>query len=265
LENEEQRLQLSHLARVASLGQLSGAFAHELNQQLMSIRSNAEAGRLLLGRRPLNLAELDAILNDIVHDDQQAAEVIRRLRGLLKRGEAQLQPLDMNDLVAEVLALARAELIGRMVAATTTVEPDLPQVMGDRVQLQQLLLNLIINACDAMRYVPASDRRLSLTATEEGPNHVHLSIRDHGTGIPAGLIDRLFEPFVSTKPEGLGLGLSISRTIAAAHGGRLWAENNVDGGSTFHCLLTTMQRVAPSAHAAALVDKESLQLVPATG
>ena len=237
MQIEEQRRELSHLARVAVLGQLSGALAHELNQPLTSISSNAEAARRMLKRQPPDLEELDEILGDIASEDHRAAQVIRRLRALLKRGDTHLQPMDTKELISEVLELAHAELITRRVRATALVAPDLPPVLGDRVQLQQVMLNLILNACEAMTSTDAPDRRLTLIANADARNNVLISIRDCGTGIPPALLERLFEPFVTTKPEGLGLGLSISRTIVAAHGGRLWAENNADRGATVHCLL----------------------------
>jgi two-component system sensor kinase FixL len=152
--------------------------------------------------------------------------------------------MDAAELLDDVLELARGELIARRVTASATVAPALPPVLADRVQLQQVLLNLILNGCEAMRLTPTTDRRLSLTLDADGGENLHFSIRDRGMGIPAPIIDHLFEPFVTTKPEGLGLGLSISRTIVAAHGGRLWAENNADGGATVHCLLPAATRRA---------------------
>ena len=243
-EIEEQRRQLSHLARVTVLGQLSGALAHELNQPLAAIGSNADAARRILGHQPTDYVELDAILTDIVAANHRAAQVIRRLRAMLNRGEARMQPLDTTELVHDVLELAHAELITRRVIATAVLAPDLPQVLGDRVQLQQVLLNLVLNACEAMSANTPQDRRLSLIATADARRNVQISVRDCGTGIPPNLIDRLFEPFVTTKPQGLGLGLSISRTIVAAHGGRLWAQNNTERGATVHCLLVA----APVVH-----------------
>jgi two-component system sensor kinase FixL len=145
-------------------------------------------------------------------------------------------PVDAAELVGEVLELSHAELIARGVSAKAIVGSELPLVLADRVQLQQVLLNLILNACEAMELVQARGRRLSLLVAADG-SHVRFSVRDSGTGIPAPLIDHLFEPFVTTKREGLGLGLSISRTIVAAHGGRVWAENNADGGASVHCLV----------------------------
>jgi signal transduction histidine kinase len=254
-EIDQQRRQLSHLARVTVLGQLSGALAHELNQPLAAIGSNADAARRILNQRPTDYAELDAILTDILSANHRAAQVIRRLRALLDRGEARMQPLDTSELVHDVLELAHAELITRRVIATAVLAPNLPQVLGDRVQLQQVLLNLVLNASEAMNANSPQDRRLSLIATADARRNVQISVRDCGTGIPPNLIDRLFEPFVTTKPQGLGLGLSISRTIVAAHGGRLWAQNNTDRGATVHCLLVaapvTHERVATSGNGAA--------------
>ena len=237
-ELEEQRLEVSHLARVSVLGQLSGALAHELNQPLSSISNNAEAALLLLNRRPGDLDEIRAILRDIVDDDQRAAQVIRRLSALLKRGETHLAPLEIGELVTDALELAHGALVARRVTAETELACRLPLVLGDRVQLLQVLLNLILNACEAMSDSLA-DRRLVIAVSARETGHVHVAISDHGPGIPTELIERLFEPFVTTKPQSLGLGLSISRTIVAAHGGRLWAENNQDGGATIHCLLPT--------------------------
>ena len=237
MEIEEQRRELSHLARVAVLGQLSGALAHELSQPLASILSNAEAARHLLQRHPADLEELRAIIQDIVTEDRRAGQVMHRLRAMLKRGETRLQTVDVGELVHDVLELAHAELITRRVTATSHVAQNLPVVLGDRVQLQQVLLNLMLNACEAMGSTTPSERVLSLTVQATVTGDVQFSMRDRGSGIPPMLIDRLFEPFVTTKPEGLGLGLSISRAIVAAHGGRLWAENNADGGATVHCIL----------------------------
>ena len=260
MEIEEQRRELSHLARVSALGQLSGALAHELNQPLASIGSNAEAARILLKRRPLDYAEIDAILRDILSENQRAAEVIRRLRALLRRGETHLQPLDATDLINEVLELAHAELITRRVTATSVIAPNLPPLLGDRVQLQQVLLNLILNACEAMR--STRDRRLTVAVKLAVKGQIQIAIRDCGTGIAPELIDRLFEPFVTTKPEGLGLGLSISRTIVAAHGGRVWAENNADGGATVHCILSAAAPDAPATEASFTLGGASAE-VPA--
>jgi C4-dicarboxylate-specific signal transduction histidine kinase len=260
MDIEEQRRALSHLARVTVLGQLSGALAHELNQPLASIAGNADAARLLLKREPPDLEELDLILQDIVTSNQRAAQVIQRLRALLNRGETRQQLITPAELVNDVLELAHAELITRRVIATALVVPDISPVFGDRVQLQQVLLNLVLNACESMTSVPPADRRLSVMVSADARDNVHFSVRDCGTGIPATLIDRLFEPFVTTKSEGMGLGLSISRTIIAAHGGRMWAENNFDRGATFHCLLSSAS-LAPSTVAMLRGKPANLSLV----
>ncbi|MGH7616071.1 MAG: MASE1 domain-containing protein [Gemmatimonadaceae bacterium] len=239
VEIEEQRRELSHLARVAVLGQLSGALAHELRQPLSSILSNAEAARHLLRHQSPDVDELGAILQDIATEDRRAAQVIDGLRALLKRGETHMQAVDTGDLVREVLQLANAELITRRVIASAVVDENLPALLADRVQVQQVLLNLILNATEAMSTVAIGERTLLLTARATSTGDVQFSVRDGGDGIPLALIDRLFEPFVTTKSEGLGLGLSIARAIVAAHGGRIWAENNATRGATVHCLFAT--------------------------
>ena len=235
MEIEEQQRELFHLARVAVLGQLSGAFAHELNQPLAAILSNAEAGRRLLSERHLDVGELALIFEEIADDNRRAVEVIQRLRALLRRGERRAQSIDVKEFLNEVLQLAHSELIARHITTRVVVHPDAPPFPADRVQVQQVLLNLILNACEAMSTTTVS-RKLTLTAEPDGKGYLHMSVADSGPGIPPELADRLFEPFVSSKPDGLGLGLSISRTIVAAHGGRLWAGNNDGGGATLHCL-----------------------------
>lgn len=239
IEVEAQRQELSHLARLAVMGEMSGALAHELRQPLTSILANAATALRLVRRDPLEVTEIALILEDIVSDDRRASEVIDRLRALFQRGETQRQPISIGDLVRESLELAHAELVTRRVLVTTDVEPGLPPVPVDRVQLQQVLLNLILNACDAMGARPFEERRLQVAVRRVMPNEVQISVRDRGMGIPPELVDRLFQPFVTSKPQGLGLGLSISRTIVSAHGGRLWAENDPGGGATFHCALST--------------------------
>jgi two-component system sensor kinase FixL len=239
MEIEEQRRQLSHLARVAVLGQLSGALAHELRQPLSSILANAEAARHLIERKVIDVEELRAIVHDIILDDRRAAHVIDGLRAMLKRGETCLQPIAPLELVRETLELAHAELIARRVTVTAVVEPDLPLVHADRVQIQQVLLNLVLNASESMAGTAVSDRVLVLGASNADSN-VCFSVRDSGAGIHGDLIERLFEPFVSTKPEGLGLGLSIARSIIAAHGGRIWAANGDVSGATVQFLLPSL-------------------------
>jgi two-component system sensor kinase FixL len=233
-EAQEQRRQMTHLTRVASLGQLSGALAHELNQPLTAILSNAQAAQRYLAHESIDLDGLREILGDIVSDDKRAAEVIRRLRALLKRGETQFLPIDINEVVQETLALAHSDIVLRRIAVKTDFAPRLPVVRGDRVQLQQVLLNLIANASDAMNSNDSAERELNVTTTLDGAGDVQVSVRDRGHGIADDQRDRLFEPFYTTKTDGLGIGLSISRSIITSHAGKLWAENDLGGGAIFH-------------------------------
>jgi PAS domain S-box-containing protein len=237
LEAQEQGNEVTRLTRVAILGELSGALAHELNQPLTAILSNAQAAERLMAKNPVDLNEIRAILRDIVSDDKRAGDVINRLRALMKRGEANLQPLNLNELTAGVLELTHSELIERNIALTTRLTPDLPDIRGDRVQLQQVLLNLIMNACEAMAINNGAERALEICTEPDGPGNLRVVVADRGPGIPAGLIDGIFEPFVTTKAQGLGLGLSICRSIVVAHGGKMWATNNPERGASFYVSL----------------------------
>jgi PAS domain S-box-containing protein len=237
LESARQRNELAHLARVALLSELSVSLAHELNQPLTAVLSNAQAGQLLLAKGVADPDELPGILSDIVQESKRAGEVIRRLRVLLKKGEIHRVPLDMNEVVDSVLKLVRSDLINQHVAVQVELVPDLPLVDGDEVQLQQVLLNLLVNACDAMAGVEIVDRRL-LVRTELGDHKVvWVSITDQGCGIPPEKIERIFEPFFTTKEVGTGLGLAVCRTIISAHGGELWAVNNPKRGATLQFTL----------------------------
>jgi two-component system, LuxR family, sensor kinase FixL len=229
-----QQQQLTHLGRAAVLGQLSGAFAHELNQPLTSILGNAEAALRLIDNGEADIAELREILRDIVHADVRAAQVIDRLRALLEKGEMLRRPVDLGATAREVLEIAKSELITRHVRVSMELDPGLPVVMADRVQMQQILLNLLMNACEAMGGLPVADRKLRL-ATHFLPEEscVQVTVADSGRGIAPGELERIFQPFVTTKPSGMGMGLAICRSVAESHRGRLWAES--DGhGATFH-------------------------------
>ena len=231
METHELRGNLTHLTRVNTLGALSGSLAHELNQPLGIILSNAQAAQELLAQEPPDVAEVQAILADIVAADRRAGEVIERLRALLKHGQVSLQPLPLNQVIEEVLHLIRADLIGRGVTVVRELAPDLPPIMGDRVQLQQLVLNLVLNAAEAMAANAPGARRIHLrTMLHRG--RVRASVRDEGGGLPADA-ERLFQPFYTTKPQGLGLGLAICRSIVAGHHGQLWAEPHREPGAIF--------------------------------
>jgi PAS domain S-box-containing protein len=236
------RNELAHLSRVATLSELSGSLAHELNQPLAIILTNAQAAQRLLAQQPPDLAEARDILADIVSEDQRAGDVIGRLRSLLKPGDTHMQPLSANDIIEDVLRIARSDLIGRAVTVHLSLADHVPHVLGDRIQLQQVLLNLILNACDAMSANPPARRHLTL-ATTDRDGAVRISVSDTGCGLPPDA-QRVFEPFYSTKTHGLGLGLSICRSIVTAHKGQLWAEA-ASGGATLHLELPTSGEGAP--------------------
>jgi signal transduction histidine kinase len=233
LETRAQRQQLAHLSRVALMGGLSGALAHELNQPLTAILSNAQAAEHMLAAGRMDPVALGEILRDIVAADRRASEVIHRLRALFKNGDAQLQDLDVNEMLREVLDLAHGDLATRHVTIVQRVEARLPRARGDRIQLQQVLLNLVVNACEAMSAAGGGERVLRME-TRRGPRgEVQISVIDSGPGFQANA-ETLFEPFYTTKPQGLGLGLAISRSIVSAHGGRLWGDSAPGWGAAFH-------------------------------
>jgi PAS domain S-box-containing protein len=237
LELLQQRNQLTHLSRVTMLGELAGSLAHELNQPLTSILSNAQAAQRFLAHGEPDLGEIRDILADIVAEDKRAGEVIRRLRLLLKKGEVQRQPLLVNEIVQEVLKLVRSDLVNLNFTAQTELAPNLPVIHGDAVQLQQVLLNLVLNSCDAMAGATRDNRRLTIRTSRAGDGSVCLTVADGGTGIVPEKLEQVFEPFYTTKASGLGLGLAVCRSIVTAHGGKLWATNNPGHGATFHLTL----------------------------
>jgi PAS domain S-box-containing protein len=227
------RAEIAHLSRVALMAELSGSVAHELNQPLGAILSNAEAMRRLLERDDPDFDEIHEILEDIISDDQRAGEVIRRLRLLLSRGELQLEAIDLSEVVQGVLGLVHFELTESRVTLRTDFDNGRARVMGDQIQLQQVVLNLVMNASDAMATVPPDQRILTVRTERLDDDSVCLSVSDTGHGISASETEDIFRPFVTTKPQGMGMGLAICRTIAAAHGGRLSTVNNADAGATF--------------------------------
>jgi C4-dicarboxylate-specific signal transduction histidine kinase len=232
LQAEADRAALTHMARVATMGEMSAAIAHQLNQPLAAILGNAETARKMLGRKDVSLEELREILDDIVAEDHRAAEVIRRLGALYKRGEIELSKLDLNELVRETLDLLRAELTLRKVAAVMELAASLPPVQGSRVHLQQVLLNLVLNAADSMTAVEPS-RRAAVVRTSCDGNQARVCVVDRGTGIAPGDLPRVFDAFWSTKAAGVGVGLAICKAIIDAHRGTLTAENNPEGGAAF--------------------------------
>ncbi|HWU40991.1 MAG TPA: PAS domain S-box protein, partial [Candidatus Acidoferrum sp.] len=231
-EVDRLRRELAHMSRVTMMGELTASLAHELNQPLTAIVSNAHAGeRYLAGPTP-PLEELRAILADVSADAQRAGEVIRRLRGLLKKDTTRFLPLDLNELIREVVALTQTDALIRHQPIALTLALDLPPIRGDRVQLQQVLLNLVLNGMEAMEPLPATARQLSLQTLPAG-TAVRVAVQDRGPGIPPDKRETIFDAFVTTKTQGLGMGLAISRSIVEAHGGRIWVENNPERGATF--------------------------------
>jgi C4-dicarboxylate-specific signal transduction histidine kinase len=236
-ELREQREQLIHLARVGLLGELSAALVHELNQPLAAVLANAQAGRRHLAGPAASPRVLGEILDDIVESSQWAVSVIQRMRALFLRRETQRQALDLNEVVRDAVALARSSLAEHEVRLALALEPRAVPLYGDPVQLQQVLLNLILNGCDAMDANPPGMRRLAV-ATSGGPGRqASLTVTDNGAGIASGLLERIFDSFFTTKPQGLGVGLSVSREIVAAHGGHIEAANRAGRGAVFRITL----------------------------
>ena len=238
LQAAQDRTALRHMTRISMVGQLSAAIAHQLNQPLAAILGNAEAAQKMLGREKVDLAELREICNDIVSEDHRAAEVIRHLSELYKRGDMKVVPLDLNELIRETLELLRTELLIRQVTPVTDLAPELPVIDGGHVQLQQVVLNLVLNAADAMSAIKVEDRRLTLR-TDSTDADVRLYVIDNGSGIAADDLMNVFDAFWSTKKGGMGMGLAICKSIVAAHRGSITAANNADVGATFCVRLPT--------------------------
>ncbi len=234
LQAEQDRSALRHITRVSLLGQLSASIAHQLNQPLASILGNAEAARMMLDRHPVDLAELRLICDDIAASDQRAADVIRQLGALFKRTELELVALDLNVLVRDSLELIRGDLLTRGVSVRTHLLSGVPVVAGDRVQLQQLILNLMTNAADAMQGNP-EDRRQMIVSTVLRDSMVQLCVADSGHGIAASDMQSIFEPFWTSKVNGMGMGLAICHSVAVAHHGSLTVATAAQGGAVF-CL-----------------------------
>jgi signal transduction histidine kinase len=236
-ENEELRREIAHAGRVSLLGSLSSSLAHELRQPLSAILINSQAAEMMLKQPSPELEEVRKIVADIVRDDRRAAEVIDSMSKLLKRRELEFAQVSVDALVRDVAALLKADAAARGVALTCGCEPELPPVRGDRVHLSQVLINMVVNAMDAVAAQPPTQRQVALRASALEDGRVEFQVTDTGTGVPEHILGRIFEPFFTTKATGMGMGLSVSRTIAEAHGAELWAENSLDGGATFHLRL----------------------------
>jgi PAS domain S-box-containing protein len=230
-EAELQRQEVTHLMRVSVLGELSGAIAHEVNQPLTAILSNAQAAIYLLAQESPNLLEVRDALQDIVQEDSRASEVVRRLRGLLKKDVPKSEPVDVNELVNLTIALLNSESIGRRVLIETDLANQLPSMSGDPIQLQQVLLNLMMNAMDAMASMPVAARRMNISTRINKAGGIEVRVKDRGPGFKPIKDNKLFEPFYTTKDHGLGLGLTICSTIIQAHGGEISLANDDAGGA----------------------------------
>ena len=239
-EMQRQRAELAHVTRLSTMGELAASLAHELNQPLTAILSNAQAAQRFLRASPPNLTELGEILKDVVQDNNRAGEVIQRLRALVRKETTTFVPLDVGDLLRDVVRIVHSDAILRLSRVVLDVAPGLPPVRGDRIQLQQVALNLLLNAFEAMKDCPAIGRQVLVRVERHGAGFVRVAVRDGGVGLGGDAAD-LFQPFYTTKPTGLGMGLSISRTIIEGHGGQLRAENNPDQGATFWFTLPTVE------------------------
>jgi two-component system sensor kinase FixL len=218
------------------MGELAASMAHELSQPLTGILTNAQAARRFLDTTAPDLDELRSILSDIVEDDRRASEVIQRLRELLRKGEPAFTTLDLHRLIRDIAKLVSSDAIIRNVSLTLDLGPGSPAVRGDRVQLQQVVLNLLVNGMDAMAEV-GGERGLVVRTRDTAVQTVHVSVEDTGPGLRPGTETLVFEPFYTTKPAGMGMGLAIARSIIEAHGGLIWASNNPIRGAAFHVAL----------------------------
>jgi PAS domain S-box-containing protein len=241
----EAQAELAHVTRVTTLGELTASIAHEVNQPLAGVVANAEACLGWLERETPNLDKARRSVEWIIEDSNRAGEVIRRVRALATRTDAQKAPLDVNHAVNEAIVLVRRELLSHQVSLRMELSPALPVVLADRTQLQQVIINLVINAIEAMQAVTDRPRELVIQSYQVEAHQVQLTVKDCGVGIFAEDADRLFNAFFTTKASGMGMGLSICRSIIAAHGGRLWAEPNLPQGATFHFTLPSHQENAP--------------------
>ncbi len=244
-EARQRREELAHVTRIATMGELTASLAHEINQPLTAVLSNAEAALRFLSRAEPDLDEVRQILEDIILDDRRAGDVVQKVRSLVRKEKSYDESLDLNKAIQEVVALIRGDSLLRGLSISMELKPNLKLIHGDRIQLQQVILNLILNSATAMRNTPQSQRKIIVRTSMPDDLTVQVSVTDFGTGIDENNIERIFEAFYTTKPEGLGMGLSICQTIVKAHGGTLKASNNREGGATFAFTLPVQQGDAP--------------------
>ena len=231
------RAELAGVARLTAMGELAASIAHEIRQPLAAVVNNANAGLNWLNNQPPNLKQVRAALKRIVRDSERGSDVIGSIQGMLKKGEQERAWLDINDLIREVMSLVQGDLKNRGVSSRAELADDLPRVLADRIQLRQVILNLIMNAIEAMVSVSGRARVLRVRSENHGDNGVRVAVEDSGSGIPQEDMDRIFETFFTTKSEGMGMGLSICRSIVASHGGRITVAKGVPHGSVFQLIL----------------------------
>jgi C4-dicarboxylate-specific signal transduction histidine kinase len=237
IQTRQRMVELAHMNRCATAGELSAALAHEINQPLAAILCNAEAAQLMLKSGTADLHEFEHIVADIKKDDERAGEVLRRLRSFVKKTAFEPQEIDLNETVSEVFRFISAVAQSRGAALSLVSAPQPLQVRGDQVQLQQVILNLIMNGIEAAAAKPAEKPHITGQIEQKDDTSAEVSISDTGPGIPPDQLKKVFEPFFTTKNQGLGMGLSIARTIVEAHEGRIWVENRIGGGAVFHLSL----------------------------
>jgi C4-dicarboxylate-specific signal transduction histidine kinase len=230
----EMQMEVAHANRVATMGQLTASIAHEVNQPIAAAVTNAQAALRWLAARPPNLEEVQQALDHIVKDGNRAGDVIGRIRELIKKAPPRKDGVDINEAIREVIELSRGEVAKNGASVQTALGEGLPLIEGDRVQLQQVALNLIVNAVQAMGGVADGPRELFITTARVEPDGVLVAVKDSGPGVAPASLERLFAPFYTTKPDGLGMGLSICRSIIEAHGGRLWVTANLPRGAIFN-------------------------------
>jgi signal transduction histidine kinase len=236
VQSRQRMAELAHVNRFSTAGELTASIAHEINQPLGSILTNTETAQAIVKSPKPDLAELGEILDDIIQDDRRAPEVIRRMRSLLKKAPFELKNLDFNDVVRETVEFLSSLAVGRKVELHSLLTPGALPILGDRIQLQQVILNLVVNGIDAMRDTP-SDHRIIAIRTSRVEKPAQLSVSDRGPGIPEDKLKEVFEPFFTSKAEGMGMGLSIARTIIEAHRGLISARNRDHGGASFRIRL----------------------------
>ena len=237
IEAKQRRDELGHLTRVALIGEMSASIAHELNQPLAGIASNASAGQRFIDRGNIDLQEIRDLLADINADAQRASEVVRQIRGMIRKEQTPRQRINLNDIVMNVAHMVGPDALLHSCELKTSLDEKLPVVEGNPIQMQQVLVNLIINAFEAMREIPVSRRKVEITTKQNGDGTVRTSVRDYGTGVSSESGERMFEQFFTTKAEGLGMGLAIVRSIVESHGGKIEAENVEGGGARFSFIL----------------------------